>query len=186
MAPSASNFQFTVIGVAVLLAIGGFVWFGRGPDPPPGDPTASGSDGSGIELSMVISVHVAGAVVAPGVVTIDRDARVADAVAAAGGATWEADLAAVNLAAPVRDGERVVVPSTRDPTIAATSDDGIDLNEADATELTRLPGVGPVLAERIVGHRKKHGPFTVIEDLLDVPGIGEAKLAQLRDHVASP
>ena len=96
---SVSSFQFTVIGVAVMLVVGGLIWFGTGAEEPPsiGLAPAVGDDDSGI------TVHVAGAVVAPGLVTVPSDARIADALARAGGAAWNADLASVNLAARVRE-----------------------------------------------------------------------------------
>jgi competence protein ComEA len=130
-------------------------------------------------------------VVAPGLVQVPDGARIADVVAAAGGSTRDADLAAVNLAAPVRDGEQIVIPAaTGDPAVervgALLSDGRVRLNSASSDELEHLPGVGPVLADRIAAYREEHGPFAVVEDLLDVPGIGEAKLATLRDSVALP
>jgi competence protein ComEA len=134
-----------------------------------------------------IVVHVSGAVARPGLIALPEGARVADAVAAAGGALPSASLTALNLAAPVAGGHRVVVPEA-----GTTPDDGgaaggpIAVNLATAEELEGLPGVGPVLAQRIVEHRERYGPFGVVEDLLDVPGIGEAKLAAIRDHITVP
>jgi competence protein ComEA len=133
-------------------------------------------------------VHVSGAVAEPGLVELDVGSRVADAVAAAGGTVREADLSQVNLAAPVRDGERVHIPTAaRDGPLTPTAGDGrIRINHAGQAELEAIPGVGPVLAERIVAFRDEHGPFEAPEDLLDVPGIGEAKLAAMRDAIAIP
>ncbi len=135
-----------------------------------------------------MTVHVSGAVATPGLVQLPLGARVADAVAAAGGTLRSADLAALNLAAPVRDGEQVHIPAvTNEGAAASAADDGrIHLNRATAQELESLPGVGPVLAARIVAFRDEHGSFTAVEDLLDVAGIGEAKLAAMRDVVAVP
>ncbi len=134
-----------------------------------------------------ITVHVAGAVVRPGLVSVPEGARVADVVIAAGGARPEALLSAVNLAAPVRDGDRIEIP-TRETAGrgGASTTTGVDLNRDGLEELQRLPGVGPVLAARIVAYREAHGPFATVEDLLDVPGIGEAKLARMRDGIAAP
>jgi competence protein ComEA len=139
----------------------------------------------------LLSVHVSGWVVSPGVVTVQDGAIVADAVAAAGGAKPGAALDAINLAGPVADGDQVQVPgpgSVAAPLAAeATGSSGlVSLNRADAVTLQGLPGVGPVLAERIVAYRESNGPFETVEDLLDVPGIGEAKLAALRDLVSVP
>ena len=160
-----------VVGVAVV------AW-PSSPEPPPVELVATA------ELRQV-TVHVSGAVMAPGLVTVARDARVADAVAAAGGAAPGADLGALNLAAGVGDGSRVVVPVSGTGSPAA-GDGLVRLNSADVSELAGLPGVGPVLAERIISHRDDHGPFAAVEDLLEVSGIGEAKLAALRDAVLVP
>lgn len=136
-----------------------------------------------------ITVHVSGAVFGPGLVELLPGARVADAVAAAGGTLRTADLAALNLAAPVRDGEQIRVPElaiASNGGVAIVDDGLVRINDADATGLEALPGVGPVLAGRIVAVREESGPFATVEDLLDVPGIGEATLAGLRDVVAVP
>lgn len=132
-----------------------------------------------------ITVHVSGAVVHPGLVSLPAGARIADAIIAAGGATEGAMLTTLNLAAPLSDGQQLVVP--REGARSSVPGDGrIPINTADATALEGLPGVGPVLAQQIVEHRERNGPFTVVEDLLDVPGIGEAKLAALREMVLVP
>jgi competence protein ComEA len=133
----------------------------------------------------LVVVHVSGAVARPGLVTLPADARVADAILAAGGATGDAELGSLNLAASVGDGTLLVVPSVIEGR-AVTGDGLVRLNTASAADLEALPGVGPVLAERIVAHREAVGSFGVVEDLLDVPGIGEAKLAALRDLVLVP
>ena len=135
-----------------------------------------------------ITVHVSGAVVAPGLVEIPWSARVADAIAAAGGSAADANLAGVNLAAPVRDGEQIVVPALGGAGAAspARNDGRVPLNTATSSDLESIPGVGPVLAERIVAARDERGGFGAVEDLLDVAGIGEAKLAAIRDLVAVP
>ncbi len=182
MGSARANLQVTVIGLAAVLVIAGVAWFGIGDVAPP--PVVDA--GPTIVDSEMVAVHVSGAVVRPGLVMVPGGARVADAVAAAGGATADADLARTNLAAPVRDGEHVVVASDRDDPNVRTEPDGIDLNTASAGELEALPGVGPVLAERIVAFRTQHGPFATVEDLLDVPGIGEAKLTQMREAIAAP
>lgn len=136
-----------------------------------------------------IEVHVAGWVMDPGVVELSEGAIVAEAVAAAGGMRVGARADLINLAAPVADGEQVVVPgpeSQGKATAGSTSNGVVALNRADASELENLPGVGPVLAERIVAHREQIGGFQRIEDLLQVPGIGESKLEALRDLVRLP
>lgn len=166
---------------AAAVSIG--IWYAaRAPDPPPLSVDPGGNTGR------TITVHVAGAVVSPGVVRVPAGSRVGEAIAAAGGALPDADLARVNLAAPLGDGQQLLVPPiSPDGEVGALAGDGrVHLNLASVEELETLPGVGPVLAQRIVAHRAEHGPFRTIEDLLDVPGIGEGKLAALRDAVLVP
>jgi len=123
-------------------------------------------------------VQVDGAVVRPGLYRIPPGSRAADAIDAAGGFAATADPAGVNQARLLRDGERVTVPDHVFPLRAA--DTRIDLNRAEARDLEALPGIGPVLARRIVGHRDRHGPFHRLEDLLQVEGIGPRLLERLR------
>ena len=155
-------------------------------------PTMSGPGEESIEEWIV--VHVAGEVVHPGLVRVRAPARVGDVIGAAGGATAEARLGEINLAASVSDGDRVVVPG---PGIGAgqgevwvdrvtESSDKVHLNRATVAELERVPGLGPVLAARIVDHRSVNGPFREVEGLLDVSGIGEKKLAGIREYVVLP
>ena len=134
-------------------------------------------------------VHVAGAVRRPGVYRLSSGARVEDAIARAGGATRRADRASVNLAAPVADGQQVVVPR-RGAAGGGPAEGGvppptarIDLNTATETELDGLPGVGPVTAHKIVEYRTVHGPFTSADGLDAIPGIGPTRIDNLRDHV---
>lgn len=138
-----------------------------------------------------IVVHVAGAVHQPGVYRLVGTVRVADAIAEAGGPTADADVHLLNLAAPLRDGDRVYVPRMGETAPAAgagaseasEASGPLDLNRATAAELEQLPGIGPAIAAAIVEHRDEHGPFGSVEHLLEVPGIGAAKLAALRDLV---
>jgi competence protein ComEA len=137
-------------------------------------------------------VHVVGRVASPGLVQLPAGSRVAEAIAAAGGALPDADLAAVNLAAVVQDGTQVHVPAPGEApgeaSVAAADPGGsgpatVDVNAASAADLEALPGIGPVLAERVVAWRTEHGPFRDVDGLLDVPGIGPSVLAQIRDLV---
>jgi competence protein ComEA len=135
-------------------------------------------------------VHVVGAVRAPGLYKLRRSSRVADAVAKAGGVTAKADLALVNLAAPLSDGQQVSVPE-RAPPAATVGGQGtgapggpVHLNSATVEDLDALPGVGPVTAQKIVDYRQAHGAFSSVEDLDAIPGIGPARIEQLRDLVA--
>ena len=159
-----------------------------------GGGTGSGT-GSGSDAALV--VHVAGAVRRPGVVDLAAGARVADALQSAGGLAEGADGDRLNLAAPLRDGARVFVPLVGQPVPAELAPqapgggqgggrtdgdppaDPVDLNLADGPELESLPGIGPATAGAILEHREREGPFGSVEDLLDVRGIGEAKLAAL-------
>ena len=139
-----------------------------------------------------IEVHVAGWVVSPGVVSIPEGALTADAIRAAGGFRPGARADGVNLAAPVSAGQQVVIPGPGVGDALSVGRDGsstggpVAVNRASESELEALPGVGPVLAGRIVAYRDQHGPFRQVEDLLGVPGIGEAKLAAIRDLIAVP
>jgi len=174
-----------VVAVALALAVGAGVWFGSRSGVPDAVAGATGVSYTTVPDSIV--VHVSGAVERPGLVTLAVSARVAEAIAGAGGAVVGADLGGLNLAASVRDGDQIVVPPMgASSPVAGAADRGIDLNRATAAELEALPGVGPVLAGRIVAYRDLHGPFTAVEDLLDVGGIGEAKLAAMRDAITSP
>jgi competence protein ComEA len=137
-------------------------------------------------------VHVAGAVRRPGVYRFRDGERVADAVARAGGSTRNADLSALNLAAPLSDGVQVLVPAAAPVDAAPPSgaEPGgspvggkVHLSAASADELDELPGVGPVTAQKIVDWRIQHGPFRTLEDLDAIPGIGPARIEQLRDLV---
>lgn len=133
----------------------------------------------------MVEVHVSGWVVAPGVVTVPDGAIVADVVMAAGGLVRGADTTALNLAAPVRSGDQIIVPGPGETAAGPTNTSGgrLSLSRASASELETLPGVGSVTAGRIVAFREENGPFREVEDLLQVPGIGEAKLAAIRDLV---
>ncbi|HSR15272.1 MAG TPA: ComEA family DNA-binding protein [Gemmatimonadales bacterium] len=169
--------QWIGAGLLAALALGAGAWYSRSaPQPPPETVVRPHSSAS-------ITVHVSGRVRNPGLVAVPAGSRVADAIAAAGGALAEADLGALNLAAPLADGQHLVVSSAVSP---EPGDGRVRVNTAGPAELEALPGVGPVLAARIVEYRERHGPFVLVEDLLGVPGIGEAKLAALRDSVLVP
>lgn len=140
-----------------------------------------------------VLVHVVGAVRRPGLYRLKEGDRVADALERAGGAAGRADLAAVNLAAPVADGTQVVVPARAAaaagaPAAAAggggvAASGPVRLNAATVEELDALPGIGPVTAQKIVDWRQAHGAFRSVDDLDAVPGIGPARIEQLRELV---
>lgn len=130
-------------------------------------------------------IHVSGEVAAPGLYILDGDARVVDAIAAAGGFSELADEDAVNLARPLSDGEQLLIPAEGAvPAGSAPVGDGrINLNTADAAALDSLPRIGEAMAARIIDWRETNGGFTSVEDLLAVPGIGDKMLDALRDLV---
>ena len=138
----------------------------------------------------VVVVDVVGAVRRAGLYRLQQGARIADAVARAGGATAKADLALINLAAPLADGEQVVVPkrgaaaSSAAPSAGVASSGPVHLSTATLEQLDSLPGIGPVTAQKILDYRQKHGAFTSVDELDAVPGIGPARLEQLKDLVA--
>jgi len=133
-------------------------------------------------------VDVAGAVERPGVYRLAAGTRIADAVAAAGGATAKADVTLVNLAAPLADGEQVLVPqrgaaAAASAAAAPSATAPLDLNTASAEQLDALPGIGPTTAQKIIDYRQANGPFRSVDDLEGVPGIGPSKVAQLKGLV---
>ncbi len=168
-----------------------------------GRPTATA--GSAGEQGDKLVVHVAGAVKDPGIVTLEQGSRVHEAVTAAGGPRNKAQLGAINLAAPVQDGQQLYVPERGEVPANGTAASGsepatgsgsvseasgnaesgaeptpvVNINTADETELSTLPGVGPVLSGRIVDWRKEHGAFGSVAELDAVSGIGEKMMATL-------
>jgi competence protein ComEA len=137
-------------------------------------------------VAKLLVVDVAGAVRRPGLYRLAPGTRIADAVARAGGATAKADVNLVNLAAPLADGEQVVVPA-RGAAAAAGADPSaaspLDLNSATAEQLDTLPGIGPTTAAKIVAYRQAHGPFTSVDGLDAVPGIGPSRIDELKGLV---
>ena len=150
----------------------------------------AGAVASATSRGAEVVVHVAGAVVSPGVYRLSDGARTVDAISAAGGARSDADVARVNLAARLSDGLRVYVPMIGEaaaPIVDGSSDatpqGPINLNTATADQLDALPGVGPATATAIIAYRRDHGPFGSVDALLEVPGIGPSKLAQIRSLI---
>lgn len=139
----------------------------------------------------LLVVDVAGAVRRPGLYRLRAGSRVDDAIAAAGGPKVDALLETVNLAAPVADGEQVVVPgrgaggvaAASPPTVGSSPSAPLDLNSATLEQLENLPGIGPVTAQKILDYRQQHGAFHSIDELQGVPGIGPAHMAQLKGLV---
>ena len=178
-------------GVLVAMVGVGFLAGVRHGAPAPIDlPAAAEGAPLGVATTQpaMLQVHLAGAVVRPGLYEVPAGFRVGDLVDAAGGPAADADTAAVNLAERMRDGQQVYVPLVGElPTThgEGTGADGagpIDVNAATAAQLQALPGIGPSLAAAIVAYRSEHGPFGSLDELEEVPGIGPAKLSQLRSH----
>lgn len=151
----------------------------------------------------LVTVHVVGEVKHPGVYELQPGSRVNDAINAAGGMSEEARPELLNLASPVVDGQQILLPGTADPTQgvphgltplgtlspSATADAAqglININQADAETLTRLPGIGPALAGRIIDFREANGPFSAVDELEQVSGIGPVLLNRLKDLVQAP
>ncbi len=172
-----------IAGVVVVVVGGSFVRsLAPAPEPLPVAEVATTTDSVAEE---VVVVHVVGAVADPGVVSLPASSRVQDALLLAGGALEEAELAGVNLARIVFDGEQIVVPRKGEPVVSASpgAPGPISLSRADQATLETLPRIGPATAERIIAWREEHGPFQSVEDLLAISGIGPATLEGLADRV---
>ena len=195
--PARQLVLYGLLALAVLV-LGGW-YLSRGG---PGEATAAAppikvaDDGGGGGGGGSVVVHVAGAVRNAGVYRLRAGARVNDALARAGGATPRADLSQVNLAAKVEDGRQVLVPrrvttppaAAPPPTPTGTTAPGqpavpVNLNAATLEQLDTLPGVGPATAQKILDYREQHGGFGSVDELGEVPGIGDVRLAALRDLV---
>ncbi|RBY95338.1 competence protein ComEA [Blastococcus sp. TF02-8] len=180
--------------VAAVALVLGWTWLDRPAVEPVGGAPAGASAppstpvGEMAETSDTVVVSVVGQVARPGLVTLPSGARIADALDAAGGLLPGADPASVNLAAPVSDGEQIAVALPAAPpapgAVAPAAGGRVDLNAAGVAELDALPGIGPVLAQRIVEYRTRNGPFGSVDELDDVPGIGPAIAAELAELVA--
>lgn len=177
----------------LLILLGGALFYLRWPRPTPIEiieptPAAVSTPGE-------IGVYVVGAVLNPRVYFLPYGSRVEDALEAAGGPTEEADLVRVNLAKRVYDEEQIYVPrlGEENPPLPPLSGSPgsqaggkININTATAAELETLPGIGPVLGQRIVDYRKANGPFAAIEDIKNVSGIGEATFEEIKELIFVP
>ncbi len=177
----------------LLIVLGGVLFYLRFPRPSPieiSEPTPSPASTPG-----EIGIYVVGAVMNPGVYFLPQGSRVEDALEDAGGASEEADLARVNLAKRVYDEEQIYVPQLGEenpplplPSGSSGSQAGgkININAATAVELEALPGIGPVLSQRIVDYREANGPFATIEDIKNVRGIGEVTFEGIKELIFVP
>jgi competence protein ComEA len=197
-----------VIGLGVVLAVtiaGAAMWYVRSlPEPvrisatsrstAPGSPDQPQAGPPPATPSpAALFVHVAGWVRRPGVFELHEGERVIDAIEAAGGARPAASLDGLNLAAPLADGTQILVPKQATegsattvpgvPDSSGTDPAKVNVNTADVTQLETLPGIGVVLAQTIVDHREENGPFSSVDELEDVSGIGPATLEEIRDLV---
>lgn len=181
-----------VVTALVVLLIGWRMQSGGGGSPPPALPPAAGLGGAvhAEQESPVVVVYVVGAVRRPGVYRLPNGARVLDAVNRARPAQG-ADLAGLNMAARLADGEQIVVPKAGQAGAVGAGgaapgggSDIVHLNSATQEELETLEGIGPSLAQRIIEYRTEHGGFRSLDELDEVSGIGPARLAALRGNVA--
>jgi competence protein ComEA len=182
--------QRRFVVAALLLVVAGFLAvraLGHGAPARPAVPLVHPARAAHRASARTVVVDVVGAVRLPGLHSLAPGTRIADAVAAAGGATAKADLALVNLAAPLADGEQIVVPVRGAAQASAAAGSSptapIDLNTATAEQLDALPGVGPATAAKIVAFRVAHGSFHSVEELDAVPGIGPARIEQWKGLV---
>ena len=143
-----------------------------------------------------IKVHIAGSVVTEGIIELEEGARVADAIKEAGGTTADANTKKINLAQKLQDGQKIYIPNQNETeedimenlgeTIeenSINSSSKVNINTATQTELELLSGIGPSIASKIISYRKENGKFKTIEDIKNVPGIGEAKFNSIQDQI---
>ena len=177
-----------VLALLAVLTLAGRVAF---KDDPPESPALPLNLRAEPAPARKLVVHVVGQVFKPGLYSLPDGSRVDDAISRAGGPKPRAALEAVNLAAPVADGQQIVVPSRREaaralaggPVAGVIPGARVHLNSATLEQLDELPGVGPVTAQKILDYRTEHGAFGSVDELDAVPGIGPATLAELRDLV---
>ena len=194
--PELTPRQIALYGLALLTLVVLAAWYAGRDD----GTSAAAAPAPAIRLDDparggTLVVHVAGAVHRPGVYRMRRGARVDDAVTRAGGPRRRADLGAVNLAAELEDGRQILVPVRVPVATAASAAPGasaaaspqpgvpLNLNTATLEQLDELQGIGPATAQQILDYRDEHGGFGSVEELDQVPGIGETRLAALRDKV---
>lgn len=196
--------QLILLGLIASIVVGlGVTAYRRFlPSSPEGIAIEEPSDKSRLAPSSMIIVHLSGAVRREGVYRLKPGDRLLDAVGMAGGALPSADLSAINLAEVVKDGVKVIVPVKREVRerisggpeispeplrfrvrVSGTSSRKVNLNTADEKTLDSLPGVGPATAKAIVEYRRMNGPFTRIEQIMEIPRFGKAKFERIKDKI---
>lgn len=206
-----SKMQKNIIIIVIVIAIAIIGYYVYGKDSKNNDILTDDEmlvkkEGDEKEIQKEIKVHITGAVQNEGIITLEENARVADAIEKAGGLKDDADMSKINLAYVVEDGAKIKIPSLNDKTeadeneIRPTEDeevvesipegsrksgtDIININKASQTELETLPGIGPSIALKIVNYREENGKFSRIEDLKEISGIGEDKFENLKGLVS--
>ena len=181
--------------VVLVAVVGGAgLWYARSLPKPvtiaQAGPGAAQQTSTSPSPTVTLIVDVAGAVHQPGVYEFGEGDRVIDAIERAGGQLPKADLSLLNLAAPLVDGTQILVPKAgppgavgADPGTGSSAGGLLNINTASATELETLSGIGEVLAATIIEYRDQNGPFTSVDGLMDVSGIGPATLEEIRDQV---
>lgn len=184
--PLLERFQNLIFGALIVAIVAGAIILAASrPEPVrltilPPPPTATPGPTA---THAPVRVYVTGAVNRPGVYELPWGAIARDAVLVAGGARASADLARVNLAHVLRDGDQIHVPEPEAEITLATSTGLVNINAATLEELDTLPGIGPGLAQRIIDYREANGPFATIEDIMDVSGIGPSTFERMKDRL---
>jgi competence protein ComEA len=168
---------YIIIGIAAGALLTSLIWV-----------AASPPRGEAIKLNppptqVPITVHVTGAVATPGLYLLPQDSRVNDAIKSAGGFLANADKSFVNLAAPVKDGDKINVPELMPGLAIGGTGLQVNINSATEPELENLPGIGPTLAQKIIDYRTQYGFFATIDDIKKVPGIGDSIFKEIQSLI---
>ncbi len=177
-----------LVALILVVAVGSHIFRSATPTPSVVVASQSVADEENLPApaAPTVMVHVVGAVESPGVIELPENSRIVDALAKAGGATEDAVLTGINLARVLFDGEQIVVPALGDEPAVASGDAPpglVSLSRGSGSELETLPRVGPATAARIIAWREANGPFTSVDDVLAVSGIGPATLEGFRSLV---